>query len=138
MPNVSSRWASKLGGSAATTKSSSPPARGRSWAGAAGPSAATRARHVRIDSNRRGPGLMDDLRKEDGAAYDITPPQRAGPPGARRVIGAGRCRRFFAPGAMDVARAGVIEFHGVGDNSSRQWTREVAPREFCARIRLNA
>jgi hypothetical protein len=41
---------------------------------------------------------MDDLRKEDGAAYDITPPQAAD----HRLIGAGRCRRFFAPGAMDV------------------------------------
>src|SRR5215510_9029472 len=54
MPNVSSRWPSKLGGSAAPTKTSSPPERGLSWAGA-GPAVAktaTTAKEVRIISDR--------------------------------------------------------------------------------------
>src|SRR3989441_916795 len=44
---VSSWWASKLGGSAATTKTSSPPRRGVSWAAAGVTSSETRASAVR-------------------------------------------------------------------------------------------
>src|SRR2546426_141787 len=49
MPKVSSRCASKLGGSAGTTKISSPPERGFSWAraGVTKPNVTTRARNVR-------------------------------------------------------------------------------------------
>src|SRR5215831_17503075 len=54
MPNVSSRWPSKLGGSAAPTKTNSPPYRGLSWAWA-GPIAASKpamAKQVRISRDR--------------------------------------------------------------------------------------
>ena len=58
--NVSSRCASKLGGSAATTKTSSPPERGLSCAaaGAAGPRVMRTATQVRIHSKRPACRLM--------------------------------------------------------------------------------
>src|ERR1700730_2574604 len=54
IPNVSSRCPSKLGGSAAPTKISSPPWRGFSWAeaGLAARSTAASAKQVRIPSDR--------------------------------------------------------------------------------------
>src|SRR6185503_829911 len=53
MANVSSRCASKLGGSAATMKISSPPLRGLSWAtaGVASANMTTRARQATIDTD---------------------------------------------------------------------------------------
>src|SRR5688572_22990038 len=52
MANVSSRCASKLGGSAGTTKISSPPGRGLSWAATGdGQPEATSSEHARIHTD---------------------------------------------------------------------------------------
>src|SRR6185436_5559131 len=119
MANVSSRCASKLGGSAATMKISSPPLRGLSWAtaGVARANMTTRARQATIDMDVVRNLMKAASRTRKGAGTI------ARPAGASRQAGQESPMPIATPEIyaemLDRAKAGAYAYPAINVSSSQ-------------------